>query len=137
MATRKTEIFFTDPFLKQLYYSFADGVFMSSPEPPIEATAPLILLSYDVSTTNRSAAARVAHLIFGRKDAPEASPRPYIRRPGVVWIGQSVFVLPQPLAAELAEKLHGLGAAVTMARVTIPPAEIEAFRRHSRDKPGA
>src|SRR3989441_9274223 len=97
-------------------------------EAPIEASAPLVLLSYDVSTTNRSAASRVAHLIFGRTDMPEASLRPYIRRPGLVWIGQSVFVLPQPLAAELADKLHGLGATVTMARVTIPPAEIEAFR---------
>jgi len=104
---------------------------------PIDASAPLVLLSYDVSATNRSAASRVAHLIFGRKDMPEASPRPYILRPGVVWIGQSVFVLPQPLAAELAEKLHGLGAAVTMARVTISSAEKEAFRRRPRCRPAA
>ncbi|HEX9566471.1 MAG TPA: hypothetical protein VGA48_02615 [Thermoplasmata archaeon] len=110
---------------------------MSPLEAPIEASAPLVLLSYDVSTTNRSAASRVAHLIFGRKDMPEASPRPYILRPGVVWIGQSVFVLPQPLAMELAEKLQGLGAAVTMARVTMPSAEIEAFRRRPRHRPAA
>jgi len=107
---------------------------MAPPEAPFESMIPLILLSYDVSRSNRSAASRVAHLIFGRKDTSEASPRPYIRRPGVVWIGQSVFVLPQPVAAELAEKLHGLGATVTMARVTIPPAEIEAFRRSSRNR---
>jgi len=104
---------------------------------PIDAPAPLVLLSYDVSAANRSAASRVAHLIFGRKDMPEASPQPYILRPGVVWIGQSVFVLPPPLAAELAEKLHGLGAAVTMARVTISSAEKEAFRRRPRCRPAA
>jgi len=104
---------------------------------PIDASAPLVLLSYDVSAANRSAASRVAHLIFGRKDMPEASSRPYILRPGVVWIGQSVFVLPQPLAAELAEKLRGLGAAVTMARVTITSADMEAFRRRPRCRPAA
>src|SRR5437899_11643579 len=95
---------------------------------PIDASAPLVLLSYDVCATNRSAASRVAHLIFGRRDMPEASPRPYILRPGVVWIGQSVFVLPQPLAAELAEKLHGVGAAVTMAPVPSSSLEIEPVR---------
>jgi hypothetical protein len=109
---------------------------MSPPEAP-QASAPLVLLSYDVSTANRSGASRVAHLIFGRKDMPEASPRPYILRPGVVRIGQSVLVLPEPLAAELAEKLEGLGATVTMARVSIPSAEIEAFRRRPRDRPAA
>src|SRR5437879_383808 len=110
---------------------------MSRLEALLEASAPLILLSYGVSTTNRSAASRVGHLIFGRRDMPEASPRPYILRPGVVWIGQSVFVLPPPLAAELAEKLHGLGAAVTMAPVTISSTEMEAFRRRPRCRPAA
>src|SRR5688572_25439232 len=88
--------------------------------------APLVLLSYDVSVTHRSAASRVAHLIFGRQDAPENGTVPFIRRPGVVWIGQSVFLLPEAVAKELAEKLHGLDAVVTMARVAIPAMEIEA-----------
>ncbi len=104
---------------------------MCPPTRSAEPSAPLVLLSYDVSGTNRSAASRVAHLIFGRKDAPEKAPLPYIRRPEVVWIGQSVFVLPQSIAAELAEKLHGLGASVTMAHVSIPYTEIEAFRRRT------
>src|SRR3989442_331287 len=60
-----------------------------------ETPAPLVLLSYDVSAINRSAASRVAHLIFGRKDAGPDSPVPYILRAGVVWIGQSVFRLPR------------------------------------------
>ena len=94
-----------------------------------ESAAALVLLSYDVSGANRSAASRVAHLIFGRKDATEGAPPPYIQRPGVVWIGQSVFLLPQSIAVELVERLHGLGASVTTARISIPRAEIEAFRR--------
>ncbi len=104
---------------------------MYPPTRSAEPSAPLVLLSYDVSGTNRSAASRVAHLIFGRKDVPEKPPLPYIRRPGVVWIGQSVFVLPQSIAAELAEKLHGLGASVTMAHVSIPHTEMQAFRRRT------
>ena len=94
-----------------------------------ESAAALVLLSYDVSGANRSAASRVAHLIFGRKDATEGAPPPYIQRPGVVWIGQSVFLLPQSIAVELVERLNGLGASVTTARISIPRAEIEAFRR--------
>jgi hypothetical protein len=92
----------------------------------------LVLISYDVLAAHRSAASRVAHLIFGRKDASEEGPVPYIRRAGVVWIGQSVFLMPKAVATELAEKLHGLGATVTMAHVSIPAAEIEALRRRTR-----
>jgi hypothetical protein len=94
----------------------------------------LVLLSYDVSATHRSAASRVAHLIFGRKDAPEEGPVPYIRRPGVAWIGQSVFLMPNLVAAELAEKLHGLGAVVAMAHVSIAAPEVEALRRRTRTR---
>lgn len=102
---------------------------MDSSSVSLESSVALVLLSYDVSCANRSAASRVAHVIFGRKDAPENAPLPYIRRPGVVWIGQSVFVLPHSIAVELAERLHGLGAAVTMARVSIRHSEMAAFRR--------
>src|SRR5437867_10687811 len=68
-------------------------------------------------------------LVFGRSDAGPDVPSPYIARPGVVWIGQSVLLMPGPLARELAEKLRGLGATVTTARVTIAGTELEAFRR--------
>ncbi|HEX9339969.1 MAG TPA: hypothetical protein VF992_02195 [Thermoplasmata archaeon] len=39
-------------------------------------TAPSVLLSYDVSRINRTASVRVAHLIFGRKDAGPSAPPP-------------------------------------------------------------
>lgn len=91
-----------------------------------------ILLSYDVSRDMRVAAARVSHVIFGRGDEGKDAPLPYIRRPGVVWLGQSVLLLPSPLARELALRLEALGAHVAMARITIPPAELEAFRRRMR-----
>jgi hypothetical protein len=94
----------------------------------------LVLLSYDVSTARRSAASRVAHLIFGRKDAPEGGPVPFVRRAGVVWIGQSVFLMPKATATELAEKLYALGAIVAMGRVSISPADIEALRRRTRPR---
>src|SRR3989442_8405844 len=77
----------------------------------------------------RSLSVRVAQLIFGRPDAGPDAPSPYIARPGVVWIGQSVLLMPGPVARELAEKLRGLGATVTTARVTIARTELEAFRR--------
>src|SRR2546425_5299076 len=99
-----------------------------------ETPGPLMLLSYDVSSINRSAASRVAHLIFGRKDAGPDSPVPYILRAGVVWIGQSVFLLPQPLAIELAEALHGLGAMVTMGNVSMLRGEIESFQRRAQQR---
>ena len=114
---------------KRLLYGCAYGEPMRPRSTSGESAAALVLLSYDVSGANRSAASRVAHLIFGRKDAAEVAPPPYIQRPGVVWIGQSVFLLPQSIAVELVERLHGLGASVTTARISIPRAEIEAFRR--------
>jgi hypothetical protein len=97
-------------------------------DPP---TAPSVILSYDVSRINRAASVRVAHLIFGRKDAGPSAPPPYVVRAGVVWIGQSVFLLPTALAVELGEKLRRLGAIVTTARVAIDPAQLEAFRRRA------
>src|SRR5439155_23516878 len=76
----------------------------------------------------------VAHLIFGRKDAGRDSPTPYIHRPEVVWIGQSVFVMPRSIATELAAKLRGLGAIVTMPQVSMAFGEIEAFRRRASQR---
>jgi len=49
----------------------------------------------------------------------------------VVWIGQSVFVVPEPDADELAEKLRGLGAIVTMAPVAVDSVRFEEFRRRA------
>jgi CRISPR/Cas system-associated endoribonuclease Cas2 len=97
----------------------------------IDATPWLVLLSYDVTKGNRSAASRVAHLIFGRADVRRDEVRPFIRRAGVIWIGQSVFVLPQPDAHELAEKLRGLGAIVTTAPIAVDTIRFEDFRRRA------
>lgn len=102
---------------------------------PASSRAPTILLSYDVAGEARSLSVRVAQLIFGRSDAGPDAPPPYIARPGVVWIGQSVLLMPQPVALELAEKLRDLGAMVTTARVAISVSELEAFRRRTRRAP--
>lgn len=97
-----------------------------------DASGSSILLSYDVSGDNRTAAARVSHLVFGRRDAGTDAAPPYIGRPGVVWLGQSVLLLPAPLAHELALKLEALGAHVATAHITVQTAELEAFRRRMR-----
>jgi len=97
-----------------------------------DGSGPSILLSYDVPRDMRVAAARVSHVIFGRGDEGKDARLPYIRRPGVVWLGQSVLLLPSPLARELALRLEALGACVAMARIMIPPAELEAFRHRMR-----
>jgi len=103
-------------------------------DPARDRSQPTVLLSYDVAGAARSLSVRVAQLIFGRSDAGPDAPPPYIARPGVVWIGQSVFLMPGPVAMELAEKLRGLGAAVTTARVTIARTELEAFRRRMQHR---
>lgn len=92
------------------------------------------MLSYDVTKGHRSAAARVAHLIFGRPDIRSRGCVPFIRRPGVVWIGQSVFVLPANTATELAEALRRLGAIVTTAPIAIDRVRFEAFRKRALER---
>lgn len=96
-----------------------------------DTTTRLIPLSCDVTAGNRSAASRPAHLIFGRADVRTEEVCPFNRRAGVVWIGQSVFVVPEPDADELAEKLRGLGAIVTMAPVAVDSVRFEEFRRRA------
>src|SRR2546427_1932249 len=92
---------------------------MVESDPARDWSEPTVLLSYDVAGAARSLSVRVAQLIFGRSDAGPDVPSPYIARPGVVWIGQSVLLMPGPVARELTEKLRGLGATVTAARVTM------------------
>src|SRR2546423_13674402 len=98
---------------------------------PTDTDPGLVLLSYDVTKANRSSASRVAHLIYGRADVRVSETRPFIQRAGFVWIGQSVFVAPEPDARELAEKLRGLGAIVTMASIEVDPLRFEEFRRRT------
>ena len=98
---------------------------------PTDTDPSLVLLSYDVTKANRSSASPVAHLIYGRADVRMSQTRPFIQRAGVVWLGQSVFVVPEPDARELAEKLRAIGAIVTMAPIAVNAIGFEAFRRRA------
>ena len=98
---------------------------------------PTVLLSYDVPRDMRTTAAKVSHIIFGRRDQAKDGPPPFIERPGVVWLGQSVLLLPAPLARELTVRLEALGARVAVAHVDISPSELEAFRRRMRRRPAS
>src|SRR5712691_10482155 len=91
-----------------------------------------ILVSYDVSGGARSVAVRVCQIVFGRKRIVQgrAMDEPgFIHRSGVVWIGQSVLVMPSHDADDLAARLRHLGVRVAMAPVAIPRTSLEAFRR--------
>ncbi len=92
-----------------------------------------VLLSYDVRGAARSAASRVCQIVFGRTRTDRAgSPRleeGFVHRPGVVWIGQSVFVLPPRDADELAGRLRRLGVRVAMGPVSMDREALAAFRR--------
>src|SRR3989442_6935769 len=79
----------------------------------------LCILSYDVDGRDRSTASRVCHLIFGRKNTTTAAgiskayeQAGFIHRPGVVWVGQSVLILPQRDAMDLRRRLEGMGVSV-------------------------
>ncbi len=92
-----------------------------------------VLLSYDATGASRPAAVHVCRIIFGRRreDANGVvhDEKGFIHRAGVVWIGQSVFILPPRDAEELATKLGRLGVRVAMAPVTIARPCLERFRR--------
>ncbi len=94
-----------------------------------------VLFHYDAGGTARSTAVRVCYVIFGRIRAtgslttPKRKERGFIHRPGVVWIGQSVLVLPPRDAEELAARLRSLNVRVSMARATVSSAALEAFRQ--------
>jgi len=98
---------------------------------PTDTSPCLVLLSYNVTKANRSFASRVAHLIYGRADVRVGETRPFIQRAGFVWIGQSVIVALEPDARELAEKLRGLEAIVTMAPIAVDATRFEAFRQRA------
>ncbi len=92
-----------------------------------------ILLSYDVSGGARATAARVCQIIFGRSRlGPNGERREqegFVHRPGVVWVGQSVLMLPPRDAAELAAKLRRLGVRVASGPIAASRETVAAFRR--------
>src|SRR6266545_6715828 len=111
-------------------YIYIDGDCVIDGEPEQR-----MLLSYDATGTSRPAAVQVCRLIFGRRrtdrhgrvrDEPG-----FIHRAGVVWIGQSVLVLPPRDAEELAGQLRRLRVRVAMAPVAIAHPMLERFRRPS------
>ncbi len=92
-----------------------------------------ILLSYDASGQSRAAAAEVCRMIFGRRRVDrEGHARieaGFIHRPGVVWVGQSVLLLPSRDADELAARVRRLGVRVAMGPVSVARDTVERFRR--------
>src|SRR5438094_2773259 len=94
-----------------------------------------VLISYAVFCLKKKTAARVCQLIFGRQRISEGRERrPYrekgfIHRPGVVWIGQSVLVMPPRDVFELEGRLRRLGVHVAIGPVSIARSTLEAFRR--------
>lgn len=101
----------------------------------------LWILSYDVDGEDRAASVQAAHLIFGRKNTTSREGRTmtydqpgFIHRPGVVWVGQSVLILPRRDAIELRERLEGLGASVGLGRLVIDASNLDAFQRRRRNR---
>ena len=102
-------------------------------------TTDLWILSYDVDGRDRATATRVCKLIFGRKNTTTREGRPadyeqagFIHRQGVVWVGQSVLILPRSDAFELRGRLEGMGVSVGLGRLSIEAMELEKFRRRRR-----
>lgn len=96
-----------------------------------------VLVSYDVAGSARSVAVRVCQIVFGRSDSVKANAGPrrsegFIWRPGVVWIGQSVLVMPPADAFDLSERLRRLGVHVAHAPIAMSRDSLEAFRRRRR-----
>lgn len=99
----------------------------------------LWMLTYDVQGDDRGTAVRVCQLIFGRKNATTREGRPwtydqpgFIHRTGVVWVGQSVLILPRADAIELRGLLQRMGVLVGLGHVAIDDANLAVFRGHSR-----
>ena len=102
----------------------------------------LWILSYDVDGRDRAISVRVSQLIFGRRNTTTREGRPatyeqpgFIHRPGVVWVGQSVLIMPTADAIELRNRLEGLGASVGLGRLVIDGPTLAAFRRRRRQGP--
>src|SRR2546422_3085337 len=102
-------------------------------------TDDLWILSYDVDGRDRATSVRVCRVIFGRKNTTtrEAIPATYevpgfIHRPGVVWVGQSVLILPRTDAMELRGRLDGMGVSTGMGRLMIERDQLTIFRRRRR-----
>ena len=92
-----------------------------------------VLLSYDALGATRGRRVQVCRIVFGRIRADEGgrvrAEKGFIHRPGVVWVGQSVLILPPGDAEELAARLGRLGVRVASAPVAIERSMLGRFRR--------
>ena len=77
----------------------------------------------------------MCQIVFGRRRVSEGPEHVryrengFIHRPGVVWVGQSVLVMPPSDANELSDRLRELGVRVATGPVSIPRSTLEAVRR--------
>src|SRR2546428_4225638 len=89
-----------------------------------------VLLSYAVSGAARTVAPRVCQILFGRRRISEGpakvryQEKGFIHRPGVVWVGQSVLVMPPSDANELSDRLRQPGGRVATGSASMPPSAL-------------
>jgi len=88
---------------------------------------PIEIVSYDVPGDNNATAVAVSHFVFGRTDRVRVNggQKEYhypglIERPGVVWMGQSVFLLSPERSEEMRGFLERRG--VAYGRIVVRPA---------------
>jgi hypothetical protein len=84
----------------------------------------LEILSYDISGRDHSTAMAVYHFIFGSTKRVDGGAKTYrypgmIEKAGVVWFGQSVFLLTQERSAKLRKFLDARGVAYGILRVMV------------------
>jgi len=86
----------------------------------------LDVLSYDIPGRDNATAVAVAHFLFGRTERGRGngSARPYryegfVEKEGVVWLGQSVFLLTPQRSRELQDFLASRGVAFERVSVQV------------------
>ncbi|OGS49741.1 MAG: hypothetical protein A3K65_05270 [Euryarchaeota archaeon RBG_16_68_12] len=87
---------------------------------------PLGIVSYDVASANNAVAVAIAHFIFGHSvrarvngGTKEYRYPGFIEKEGVVWLGQSVFLLTLQRSRELQDFLASKGAAYEVLSVRV------------------
>src|SRR5439155_40651 len=106
-------------------------------------TDDLWILSYDVDGRDRATSVRVCRVIFGRRNTTtrEVLPATYdvpgfIHRPGVVWIGHSVSILPRaqkylgspyPVLGLSSPQMKGIVSSFVRAHRTLDPKTVNAL----------
>jgi|SRR2546426_7420030 len=86
--------------------------------------AELDIVSYDAGGADKSVSVAIANFIFGRTLRADGGLKEYrypgvIEKPGVAWIGQSVFLVTQVRSKELRSFLDRKGVAYARIRVRV------------------